>query len=75
MAQVVTPSQPYPTQLGQHVVLSLPEAAPLATRNPHPATLLASLDAHFQIHSRAEGSVAATALPSTWPAFLQKTYW
>ena len=30
---------------------------------------------YFQIHSRAEGSVAATALPSTWPAFRQKTYW
>ncbi len=31
--------------------------------------------AYFQIHSNAEGSVAATALPSTWPAFRQKTYW
>lgn len=30
---------------------------------------------YFQIHSKAEGSVAATALPSTWPAFRQKTYW
>ena len=30
---------------------------------------------YFQIHSRAEGSVAATALPSTWPALRQKTYW
>ena len=30
---------------------------------------------YFQIHSNAEGSVAATALPSTWPAFRQKTYW
>ena len=30
---------------------------------------------YFQIHSSAEGSVAATALPSTWPALRQKTYW
>ena len=30
---------------------------------------------YFQIHSNAEGSVAATALPSTWPALRQKTYW
>jgi len=73
-------------QLGQHAVLPLParearakrgyRCARFSTRFSTPYSIQHSvLRAHFQIHSRAEGRVAATALPSTWPAFLQKTYW
>ena len=57
----------------RHIIAARDEARPHALAADQQGRW--SLPAHFQIHSRAEGRVAATALPSTWPAFLQKTYW
>jgi hypothetical protein len=75
-------ARPQQARLGWHAVPTLPEAA--RAEGPHvvrslPKTegrhVVPSLPQFFHSHSRAAGSVAATALPSTWPAFLQKTYW